>query len=222
MIVGLKKRKTRFPVIEVLGPIDSGKRIIAPALASMLNGSWVELPSFSTNTGRLLYSSLFASTSLIEAVPQWWAHIYGAHILERVDEVENLRSKGPVIVTNYALAYKIWNSCLDFPFSTYETMIRGIEIPDIGYTINSNLTQDNFKTIKMNLTPRFENAIRFCMQKDIKNTVRVDCNQTSNHYHVNLNNIVRTIADHASKKYKLPIDYSVVFTADMFMKKKDL
>lgn len=220
--MGLKKRKSRFPLIEVLGPIDCGKRIIAPALASMLSGSWIELPSFSTNTGRLLYSSLFASTSSVEAFPHWWAHIYGAHMLEHVDEIDSLRNKGPVIVTNYALAYKIWNSCLDFPYSTYETMVRGIETPDIGYIINSNLTQDNFKTIKMNLTPRFEHSVKFCMLKGGKDTIIVDCNQTSDYYHVNLNNTVRTIAEHASKKYKLPINYSVVFTADMFMKKKDL
>ena len=107
--VPAKPEKT-FPLIELIGTIDSGKKAVAQLLSRMLGGIHIEFPNLDldSDVGRSLFSKLLNSPDWLEENPYWWVHMQCCGLLERREELELHLKSRPVVVTNYVTSTRIW------------------------------------------------------------------------------------------------------------------
>jgi hypothetical protein len=106
----IKKKPELYPIFEIMGTVDCGKKLVAELVAARLTGSCIQLPVFdlTSYTGRALLQTLTSNPENLELNPYWWAHIYAANIHEQYLKIQKLREQGPVIITNYTSSFKVW------------------------------------------------------------------------------------------------------------------
>ena len=113
-MLSLPSRKTPYPLIEIVGQIDCGKKYMSQMLASKIGGYSLNFPLLGSDTpiSNLLLKTLAQCPEKLEANPHWWIHVYIANIYESKKLIENLLKEMPVITVNYINAFRVWSKCL--------------------------------------------------------------------------------------------------------------
>ena len=96
-----EKPKKENPIIEIMGPIDIGKTLIAQLVARRLNATLFAFPILDpySMTGRGLLAALSQTPRGLESNPYWWSHIYAANMYEQKEKIkEALEKHQPKIV----------------------------------------------------------------------------------------------------------------------------
>lgn len=128
-----------YPLIELLGELDSGKVQIGQALARKLKGQCLQFPMFNAPrslTGLGLMTLLGQNTELLESNPQWWCLMYAANLWENADKVRQALRYGPVVVINWTTAAKVYHRILtDADKRASYELIRGLPEPDFRFII---------------------------------------------------------------------------------------
>lgn len=103
-------QRAKRPIVEIIGPVDCGKKAVAQLLARQLRGAYLSFPNLdlSSGSGRALFERIVTEPAWLEAHPDWWGHQSLCGMLERLDEIESHRAVRPLIVTNYLAAAGIW------------------------------------------------------------------------------------------------------------------
>ena len=121
-IHGLRSKKKKENIlIEILGQIDCGKKEIGDLVAKKLGATYLSFPllfNLDSPTASILRNALIHSPRVLEANPQWWAHIYMAHLQEVKDKINAALEHGPVVVTNYVMAFRVWARAASFDIDT--------------------------------------------------------------------------------------------------------
>lgn len=216
------KPEKKFPLIEILGPIDVGKTFVAQLVARRLGAPFIPFPVLdpSTITGRGLLASLTTMARSLETYPQWWAHIYAANLYEQKTRIEAALMVGPVVVTNYTTAFKIWMNLLGVSIQGYVTEMP---MPNASFCLYGD-------PIVSTNRPKFDFSPEFCfrIKKSLGSLVPGTARRVlltdfySSYTHCYINNIVVAITENLRERFNCKVDSKELYSADCFLKKKDL
>ena len=223
--LGLRKRKKQktYPLIEILGPMDCGKRVIGSLVSKRIFGTFIPFPVYSVNsmTGRALMYKLHTDPRALEENPEWWANMSLAHLQEFKIKIEVAREVGPVVVSNYLLAFRLWFRALDLE---PRSGLHSLPEPNIGFKLQNlslqftdlALTATNFS---LEFLTNLKKALYFAGDRRIVSVEDEDCK--SKFTYVEANRVSMRITEHLHKKYKLEINPLQLYTSDSFIPKKD-
>jgi hypothetical protein len=217
-----EKPEKKHPLIEILGPIDIGKTPIAQLVAKRLKGTFIPFPVLdpSTITGRGLLASLTTMTRSLEAHPHWWAHIYAANLYEQKSKIEDCLAKGPVVVTNYTVAYKLWMNILGV---NTDGFVGDMPAPNSTfYLYGDPITPTNRPKFDFSpeLNIRMKRALTYTPDIRARRIILTD--YYSPFTHVFINNICVSITSCLRDKFGCKVDEKELYLADAFLKKKDM
>lgn len=222
-VLNLKPRQTKeIPLIEIMGPIDVGKTVVAQLVARRLQATLLTFPILDpyTMTGRALLASLTNSPKGLESNSQWWFHIYAANLYEQQQKIKTALESGPVVVTNYIFAYRIWAKAMGLDISSFTV---GLPDPDIAYLLSGNEVVPTDRP-KFDFSPEFVSRIRRGIMHPADSRIyKVNLQEVhSKFYHMTINNAACTITDHVQEKFDCSVMEDALFTQDCFLRKKDL
>ena len=224
-LLNLKEKPAKIhPLVEILGPIDIGKTPIAQLVARRVKGHFISFPVLdpTTITGRGLLASLTTMPRGLEANPHWWAHIYAANLYEQSSRITQLLEKQPVIVTNYTLAYKTWMRILGLNISNFTTSLPE---PNIAYLLYGDPIVPSSRPI-FDFSPEFSYRVKrnvglgYSIDSMVRKVILSDFE--SKFPHVCVNNVATAITANLRTKFKCRVDETELYTADSFLKKKDV
>lgn len=217
------KQKTPkdHPLIEIAGPIDIGKNIIASLVAKRLSSPFLSLPVLdpTTLTGRGLLHTLTTTPKDLEAHPEWWAHIYSAHLYEQKNTINSLLTQSPVIVTNYTYSLKTWMGAMDVDISNFCSKLTK---PNIIFVLNGEPIYQSSRLVfdfSVDFVRRIKKAYSY--SNDIR-VIKVNLSDFySLHTHTYVNNICVAISAHMAK-HGYEVNEKELYHPSFFMKKKDV
>ena len=172
-ILNLKEKEQTYPLIEILAPIDAGKTGVAKLVSKRLYGNFIAFPILDprTSTGRALLSSLTTNLRELERSPDWWAHVFAAHLYEHRDKIIALRSIGPVFVTNYLTAYRVWMRQLGTEVNGF---VSGLPRPSLCYNLYGASLPPTPNSMHLDFAPDFKHRIKRSFAAVAgRNTIRV-------------------------------------------------
>lgn len=132
--VELKEPKP-FPLIEIVGPIDCGKKTLATLVARRLSGTTFIFPvlDMSTPLGKALTSAIISHPIAAEGLPGWWCHLYAAALYEQSHFLTGLKGIKPLVTVNYVVAARLWAKAAGL--KNLKGWTYGLPEPDITYTL---------------------------------------------------------------------------------------
>lgn len=206
-ILGIDKAKRTFPLIELIGPVDIGKRYIAKLVASKLLGYQVGFPVLDQNsiTGSAILAASTSSEGSMETLPHWWAHIYAAHLLEYGDYLKRLLKERPVIVTNYILSYRYWNSATGAKSISERTegIFPDLPIPQKGYSIIGAKSEDFPGNLQFPISETFKIRLRVGMHRALDGRIVKVHTNPEDSLHTYVNQTAKSITDDICQHFKL-------------------
>lgn len=221
-ILNLKKKEdqVKFPLIEILAPIDCGKTPIAKLVARKLSGYYFSFPVLDPQsmTGRILLTSLVNNVEAIEAQPHWWSHIYAAHLYEQKEKLESLLEEGPVVVTNYTLAYRAWMNSLGLDMTTnLAAFTQNLPKVNLAIALNSYIQFPSTQP-KFNFSFNLKNRISSSIQKLADSRVYKVRNEDVDAPYLfqRANKLCSRIAALAALRYNLEVDEKCFYDKNSF------
>jgi hypothetical protein len=222
-ILGVKRKLAKpYPLIEILGPIDIGKKKIASLIARRLLGVHFSFPTFSTksSTSMALFERYTKDTVFLENNPQWWAHIYIANLYESLEVIKSSLEKMPVVVTNYVFSYKAWNSSLGVDMAHFlDGFTVDLPQPNIGYCLDGP-TIESADNLDVNLSYYFKETYRKSILASRDKRIKHLKIAPSKFIHMACNRTAMAITDDLKQKYNLPINETELANHLMFTSKK--
>jgi hypothetical protein len=210
------------PLVEIIGPIDIGKTPIAHLVARRVKGTFIPFPVLdpTTLTGRGLLSSLATGAKALEQNPHWWAHIYAANMYEQVSRIKNALTHGPVIVTNYTMAYRLWMRALGVDTTAFTS---NLPVPNLAYILCGEQIAPTDRPI-FDFSYEFVQRIRRGMFTNTSPFARkiVLSDFESKWTHTYVNNICTAISSNLRTKYSCKVNEKELYTTESFMQKKEL
>ncbi len=216
------KPKHPYPLIEIMGPLDIGKTPVAKLVARRLSSTSIPFPVLdpSSLTGRGLLTSLASVSKELESTPDWWAHIYAANLYEQVEKIEYALMLGPVVVTNYVMAYRIWMKALGVDISNFT---RNIPEPSVAYLLKGDpivpIARPKFQ-LSIELILKIQRLMNFSIDSRVRKVSLSDFQHKFTHIHVN--NICMSITSDLKERFGCWVDERELYTLDSFLKKKDV
>lgn len=138
---GLEDKPQKYPLIELGGFVDVGKRHTACLVATRLMGHVLEFPIFNA-MGSVPGTALLAAVStradeLVEN-PQWWAHLYAANLYEHKPALMQRLAEAPCVVVNYTNSFRLWTKTSTLRHNTHtslEGFVDGLPKPDMFFLL---------------------------------------------------------------------------------------
>jgi hypothetical protein len=134
-----QKKKTKYPLIEIGGTIDCGKRAIAQLVARKFVAVHIEFPIFNppySASGTGLLEALTTRIQELERNPLWWCHMYAANLYESRDRLLSLLDRMPVVVTNYIHSFRIWAHAMNLDMTRfYHGYTIGLPAPNMFFCV---------------------------------------------------------------------------------------
>jgi hypothetical protein len=217
---GLKSPIPQYPLIEITGTPDCGKRLIAQLIAKKIGGSVVCLPflDYGSYTGRALIEIMSKNPKNLEKEKHWWFHMYAANIQEKRIEIANLLKIGPVVVTNYTTSCKIWaRAC------SIDNMLgfhKDLPIVDIVFGLYGRKlkTPNNFEVeFSEELVEKITNIVR--NRKEPK-YIKVELNSSTRLWE-ELNRVSSVVSKQIKNRFKeIEIDESILYKPTLVIDRK--
>lgn len=216
--------KELFPLIEITGQPDIGKKLISSLVANKLHGHCIHFPTLKAEsfTGRALLFSLAKQADALEKNVEWWAHIYAANLYESKYNIEGLRRDGPVIVLNYTTAFRTWSKAAGFSSrEKLKNFTAGLEEPSVIYSLHGDHWEapGNFPNrFSSALLSRISLSMRMLGDKRVK---IASYDEDVKFRHLQINEAASTIANDIASRYNLPIDDNKEYSMNSLPLKKD-
>jgi hypothetical protein len=231
MLLGMKNRKVKKPVIiELLGPIDVGKKYIAQLVARRINGTFISFPKifspddFQNGVSPHLIKLLTSSPKQLERNPEWWAHLYIASIYEYKQTIEKAVLEGPVILTNYINSYRIWMKSIGLENfnQSFSGFTKNLPKPNIIYYVNGEAWKQPNTNLNINLSPevvfKINSSLKFTCNTGAR---KVDLDWFDSKFtHAAINKTSKLITNDLKKNFKLDVNELVLYTSENFLPKK--
>lgn len=215
-VLNLKKEKHQNPIIEISGAIDLGKTPIAQLIAKRIAATYISFPLLDpySPTGRILLASLNNDPKKLEKNPNWWAHLYAANLYESKDKIAEAQARGPVVITNYTHAFKIWFNAFGLNVQSY---VNTLPATAVEYILTGH---DQFPSLK----PKFDFSLTTkesikdsFLRSRMKKAVRVPLeNFYHRAQHAYANNIACAITTNIKRKFHLEVDELMLYKPDIF------
>lgn len=125
-----------YPLIEICGQIDSGKRFIAQMVARRIAAKVIYLPHLSqlSPITKAVLAGMSNPDSIVKN-PAQWCHLYGAQIYEVKELIEHTLTQRPVIVTNYTNGFRGWIQGLGVKYRDSYGWCEGLPRPNKCFVI---------------------------------------------------------------------------------------
>lgn len=211
----------KHPIIEIIGNIDIGKTPVAQLVARRLKATYIPFPVLDPTslTGRGLLTTLTQNARELERNPHWWSHIYSANMYEQVSRIEEANESGPVVVTNYTMAYRMWMKTLGV---NIENFTAHLPEPNVAYVLYGeqivptsrpifNFSSEYIQKIKRNVAIINDPRVKKLVLSDFYSLYR----------HVYVNNICVAITTNVKEKYGCYVDEKELYSLNSFIMKKD-
>lgn len=219
-LLDLKEKPPKLnPLIEIIGTLDIGKTPVAQLIAKRIGASFISFPILdpTTLTGRGLLHSLSTNPKGLELNPYWWAHIYAANMYEQATKIRDLLKSGPVVVTNYTLAYEAWMRPLGINTTSF---IAELPSPAIAYLLSGDKIVDTPKPI-FQFSSEFQVKLRRALStrsfdKRIRKVILADF--FSKYSHTYVNNLSVAISSDINKKYNCKLNELELYGPDAFFR----
>jgi len=222
IIVGLEKKDSNpFPLIELCGPIDIGKKYVGQLLAKRIHGHYVGFPIVGAMgpANRILIKALLTDTNNLEKNLYWWAHIYIASLYESAHFIENLNKEMPVIVSNWTNSFRTWfGSCgLNMPHF-YNGFTADLPKPTKVYVLDG----ENWADTQGNLVATFNPELVQHINSSFRSLHRMGGPKKISLYdkdkfrHIAINKAVDTIVRDLKQYYKIVVNPSMNYTIKSF------
>lgn len=212
LVLGRQKEvRTHYPVLEITGNVDIGKRVIASLVSKRLGAALYYFPNLdvTTHTGRTLLTTLSSKPDYLEKNPYWWLHISIANYLEKTAEIQEVCTKRPVVVCNYTSAMRGWFRGLNIEKHEFWALTRCLKKPDKTYCIvspapicrSTNMTFNHSEELIREVNKYFTMRGEY----DTKNTVTMRINPEDFKYtYQAVNSMALAISRHAKLEYHIP------------------
>ena len=217
VLINNRPSRISRPIIEIIGPVDSGKVAVARLLARRIHGNHLALPTLNplSPAGRALFELITKEPTRIERDPVWWAHLYAAMLMENREKIELLQQAGPLVVTNYLTSFRIWSKASGVR-SPLQDWTPGIPEPDCLFTIEGDPYKwpgnvpANYSSELLSEVSRRIGSI----QRSRSPRIRVD--GPEKFVYSSLNRAAEEIGAHLHSKYGLVSDEAFVYTKENY------
>lgn len=213
-------RPEPWPVFEVFGAADVGKKLVAELVAKRLGGYCVHLPCLDLQsfTGRALLHAIAHQAPLLEREPHWWAHLYAANMHEQRGRIEALREHGPVVVVNYMWGFRTWMRAagvesLDGFFGRLPEPLHGYSLVGHGWQTPGNLNL-SFSATLLNKVQRAS-----AMGPGKKTTVVKVQEGRPNELWRAMNRAAMDVCASIRERYRLDVDEGQLYTPSLAARK---
>lgn len=202
-----------YPIIEILGPIDSGKKPVAQLVARRLVGTFRPFPVMNPTrpVGQALFNGILSHPEQLEAAPHWWAHLYAAELYEHQAELERLQAMGPVIVTNYLISFRIWARAAGIP--SLQGWTSGLPEPRVAYSLVGPAWPAP-GNIPLKFSPELVERVNLAMVRPADKRVRKVEIDHEKMPHLFLNKAAAEITSDLHSRYSLPVQESILYQKD--------
>lgn len=221
---GLKtKKKSTYPLIEIIGQVDCGKKEIAELVAKKINGKYFSFPflfNLESQTATILRQNMLNQPRVLENSPHWWIHIYAAHMYEYKKLIEMYLEIGPVVVTNYVMSFRVWARALNIDIDNYSGFTAGLPQPNCAFSIvgEKNIGYRNLDIdFSPALTLSIDRAIHFLSDKRVLK--KIDGIVKGQGKVTSFNQAAEKICSILEKKYKLFVAKHIKFETGVFPNK---
>ena len=223
-IYGLKTKKKTFPLIEILGQVDVGKKEIADLVSRKLSGTVLSFPflfNLDSPTARILRASLIHYPRKLEANPMWWAHIYAAHLYEYKKQIEIALEHGPVVVTNYVMSFRVWARAASIDIDSYfDGFTAGLPQPNCAFSIIGE-KNEGYRNLDIDFSPSLilsiDRAMHFLSDKRVLK--KIDGIVKGQPKTFSFNQSAEKICNILERKYKLHVMNHIKFDPGSFPNK---
>jgi len=215
----LKERQSNYPLIEIAGPIDSGKKHLSQMVASKIGAYVLNFPLFGADsyTANILLKTLTNNPEELEINPEWYIHLYVSHLYESKNLINNLLKEMPVVVTNYTGAFRVWSTCLNINMKQFMAGFTvNLPKPTRSYCINTKLFSDN---LNIKLSSEFIRKYNKNILGTINKTAKSVIVEDSKFLRVQFNNALDVICSDLKKNFDLEINDMINFDSRFFAPK---
>jgi hypothetical protein len=210
--------KDLFPIFEITGVPDCGKKLVAELVAKRLGGYCVHFPLLDTDsfTGFALLHSITTHPQELEQEPLWWVHLYCANLQERREYLQNLRRLAPVIVTNYMTGARIWARAVGVEklsgfFGQLPPTRRAYGLYGAKWETPGNL--------KNSFTPSFLSRLELGVKRRMDGQYTPILMQNTGKTWEAVNKAAQEITEDINKRYGLEIDEGQLYSPTLTFKK---
>lgn len=229
LVLGRKKEvRTNYPVLEITGNVDIGKRVVANLVSKRLGAALYYFPNLdiTTHTGRTLVSTLTSKPEMLEANPYWWLYISTANILEKHAEIQEVRTTRPVVVCNYTSSMRGWFRALGIDANQFWAVTRPLKKADKTYCIVSETPICKSTNMSFNHSPELIKEVNWYFSirgtYDTKNTVTLHIDPTIFKYaYQAVNKMSSTISNHAKREYHIKEYSNFTMSPNTVISQKD-
>jgi len=222
-VLGLEKSppEKTYPLIELVGQIDCGKKAIAPLLAKRIYGTYLTFPCLNPEsfTGRALIAALTTSPRELEKNPGWWFHLYSANLFEFKDQLNGLLKLMPVVVTNYLIGMRTWANATGIDMDHFlKGFSTGLPNTTKAYSIIGS-PWDTPGNLRSNFSSEFQFRVNRNManphdKRVTKHFIPQDISRSNQ-----LNTIVRELATDIDNRYHTGLDLTALYSHTDFLGK---
>lgn len=222
-IVGLKKvvEEVEFPLVEITGQIDCGKKSIASLVAKRIYGTHLTFPCLSPEsfTGRALLAALSAQPRDLELNPGWWFHLYAANLFEFKDTLDRLTKIMPVVVTNYLIGMRAWANSTGLDMTHFlKGFSAGLPAPVKAYSIVGE-AWDSPGNFKVNFSPEYQLRVNKSLSAlTDKRVTKIQMPYGLPRFD-QLNTICKTISADIDSRYKTGVNAHALYSHTDFLGK---
>lgn len=207
------------PVIEIVGTVDCGKRVIGELVAARIGATFISLPVLNPSrpVGKALLSGLLQNPQVLEERPEWWCHLYAAQLYEVKHEISRALSSGrPVIITNYLISFRLWAGAMGL--SSLRGWTKGLPEPRIAYGLRGLPCPTNG-----NIPVNFSEDFLFKVNSRLRNpgdkrVIRLSVSE-SEQWHKALNSTAEQISTDLHLRYGVEVSSNILLSKDHFPKR---
>lgn len=207
------------PIIELVGPIDCGKRAIGELVASRIGGVFISLPVLNPlrPVGKALFTGLVQTPQALELQPGWWCHLYAAQLYEMTEEITKVLDSGrPVIVTNYLISFRIWAAALGI--DSLKGWTKDLVEPRLAYGVVGEPCPTNGNVphaFSEGFIDRVNKRLRHPYDRRV---IHLQISETEQ-WHTAINSVAEKITENLHLKYGVEINKKHLYPKNHFPKR---